>query len=253
MNKSFFLKYKFHFIYSILFILGVIFFGLSNIIELGLIIGSLVLVIYILGIRGFLVGMNILISLFIPAIILYNLEVRGYRFIFLFLILFIITSIILTILLKVYDKNYTFKLEDFYNPVLALFGLFKLGVWGVFSFVPFILILISFGYLYNIFFGVKFNGNYCAKIIIIDPRNIEEKREFPKRINIDIKDNKLVGYHFKDILTKEDSILLNEYNLFNREEVNSNQFHNDSVCEWFSKNQKNIVGIKIRYEGYCDN
>ena len=113
--------------------------------------------------------------------------------------------------------------------------------------------ILSVSFLYDKFFGKKFEGNYCAKILIIDPYEVEEMRELPIRINIDVEDNILVGYHFKNSLTNYDSILLNEYNLINRDTSISNKFDSDSVCGWFSKSKRNIISIKIRYKGYCDN
>lgn len=253
MIKSIFLKYKLHFIISILTLIGIIFFDISDIIELGLILVSLTLMIYILGVRGFLEGMNLLLSLVIPIIILLKFEIRGLKFLLLFIVLFIVVSLLLTIALKIYDKNYSLKVEDIYNPILSLYGLTKLGLLGVFYFSLFIITIVSLSFFGDKLFGTKLNGNYCAKILIIDPNQIEEKRELPIRINIEVENNILVGYHFIDSLTKYDSILLKEYNLINREISISNKFDSDSVCGWYSKSQKNIISLKIRYKGYCDN
>ena len=253
MLKSILLKYKFQLIILILIFIGVIIFDFSNFVELSLILIPLFVMIYILGVREFLKGMNFLLSFIISSIILLKFEIRGWKFLLFFIVLFLIISIFLTILLKVYDKNYSFKTEDFYNPILSLYGFTKLGLVGILYLSVFLLAVVSLSIFGDKFFGENFNGNYCAKILIIDPNGIEEKRELPIRINIEVKDNILVGYRFKDSITKYDSILLNEYNLINRDASNSNKFNDDSVCMWFSKSNKNIIGIKIRYEGYCDN
>lgn len=144
-------------------------------------------------------------------------------------------------------------MEDFYNPILSLYALTKFGLVGILYLSVFLLAVVSLSIFGDKFFGKNFNGNYCAKILIIDPNEVEEMRELPIRINIDVKDNKLVGYHFKNSLTNYDSILLNEYNLINRDTSISNKFDSDSECGWFSKSKRNIISIKIRYEGYCDN
>lgn len=82
MLKSILLKIKFHLIILILIFIGVMIFDFSNLIELSLILIPLFLMIYILGVRDFLKGMNFLLSLIISSIILLKFEIRGGNFYF---------------------------------------------------------------------------------------------------------------------------------------------------------------------------
>ncbi len=251
--KDFFIKYKFQLIITLIILVGIKIFDFPNVIELAIIIIPLALMIYILGIREFFERMNILISIFVPILILSKFEISSLNFFSLFILLFITTTILITIILKLFDRNSKLKLEDFYNPFLTLFGLAKIGSLMFVYVIIMLIMILSISLFWDYLFVEKLNGKYSAKILIIDPNGEEEKKIFPIRLNVEVKDNKMMNYNFKNTLSEYDSSLLKDYNFFNNEVSISKKFDDDSVCGWLSKDEKKIISIKITDEGLYKN